>query len=57
MNNGLAGFLDLLDNVIDGFGGLKTIIMGVASIFISKFAKEIPAALNSVKQGLSVING
>ena len=57
MNNGLAGFLSILDSIIDGFGGLKTIIMGVASIFMSKFAKEIPAALNSVKQGLSVING
>lgn len=57
MNNGLAGFLNLIDNVIDGFGGLKTIIMGVGSIFMAKFAKEIPTALQNLRTNLDVITG
>ena len=56
-NNALSGMLNLIDNVIDGMGGLKTIVLGLGSIFLAKFAKEIPAALQSVRANIDVITG
>ena len=52
------GFASLLNSVaafIDGIGGIKTILIGVASIFLSNFAGKIEPALLSLKHSFSVV--
>jgi hypothetical protein len=40
-NNGFADFLSGIENVIDGLGGMKGVIITVASFFTSIMAHKI----------------
>ena len=43
LNNTFAGLLTFLDNVIDGLGGLKSILPGVSALLMSTFSDKISA--------------
>lgn len=55
--NGFEGFLTGINNVIDGVGGLKTILLSVGGIFLKQYAKEIPSALSSLSSNFDVLTG
>ena len=55
LNNGFAGLLTGIDAFIDGAGGVKTILTGLASIVISNFAHKIPDALETFKHNLQLL--
>jgi TP901 family phage tail tape measure protein len=55
--NGFEGFLTGINNVIDGVGGLKTILLSVGGIFLKQYAKEIPAVLSTLGDNFDVITG
>lgn len=45
LNNGFAGFLNLLDQIIDGFGGLKAILPGIGALLTNLFSGQISNGL------------
>lgn len=45
LNNTFARFLTFLDNVIDGLGGLKSLLPGIAALLMSTFSDKISANL------------
>lgn len=57
LDNVLAGVLDTLGDVVDGFGGLYGILTTIGGFVAQKFAKEMPSALESIKTALSFTTG
>ena len=57
LDNALADVLDILGDVIDGFGGLYGILTTIGGFIAQKFAKEMPSALESIKTALSFTTG
>ena len=57
LNNALADTLDILGDLIDGFGGLKGILLTISGFVATKMAKEMPAALTSIGNTLNIISG
>lgn len=57
MLNGIEKIIDFIGDLIDSFGGLKGIITTVGGLFLSMYAKEIPAALQRVGDSFRVITG
>jgi ABC-type phosphate transport system ATPase subunit len=55
LTNGFAKMLNSVDAFIDGIGGVKTILMGIASIFLSSVANKIQPALMNLKHTFSVV--
>ena len=55
LNNGFANLLSGLDAFIDGAGGVKTVLTGIAGIVISVFAHQIPSAIDTLKYNLQVL--
>ena len=55
LTNGFAKLLNSLDAFIDGFGGVKMIVISVASILMSTFAHKIPGALENLKANFNVV--
>ena len=55
LNNGFANLLNGIDAFIDGAGGVKTILVGIAGIIISTFANKIPSALDTLKYNLQIL--
>ena len=55
INNGFANLLGGLDAFIDGAGGVKTVLTGIAGIIISTFANKIPQALDTFKYNLTFL--
>ena len=54
LNNGFAGFLDLLDKIIDGFGGLKTLIPMVGAALTTLFSSQISTGLINFANSLAM---
>ena len=50
-------FLSGINNVIEGVGGLKTILLSVSGILLRQYAKEIPQVLTTFKDNIKVITG
>jgi len=40
--DGFSGFLDIIGDIITGLGGMKGILLMIASLVTNKFAKDIP---------------
>ena len=57
LDNALADVLDILGDVVDGFGGLYGILTTIGGFVAQKFAKEMPSALESIKTALSFTTG
>ena len=55
LDNALANTLDILDDVINNFGGLQGILGTIAGFMMQKFAKEVPGALNNLLASLNLI--
>lgn len=55
LNNGFANLLGGLDAFIDGAGGVKTVLTGIAGIVMSTFAGQIPDALDTFKYNLEIV--
>lgn len=50
--NSFAEFLNIIEKVIDGLGGLKGVLLLVGSVVTTVFNKEISNAINSMAMGL-----
>lgn len=57
ITNIFGGFISGIEDVIQGIGGLKNILLIVGSIFLKQYAKEIPDALVNLKNNFEVITG
>jgi hypothetical protein len=57
LTNGIAKALEALESLIDRMGGLGGIAMRVGGIFLTKYAKEIPSAIEKMTANLSVFTG
>lgn len=55
INNGFANALGGLEAFIEGAGGAKTIITGLASVMIGAFANKIPDALQTAKYNIDLL--
>lgn len=55
INNGFANLLGGLDAFIDGAGGVKTVLTGIASVIITSFANKIPEALDNIRYNLKFL--
>lgn len=55
LDNILADTLDILDDVINNFGGLQGVLGTIAGFMMQKFAKEVPGALNNLLASLNLI--
>lgn len=55
LDNALADTLDILDDVINNFGGLQGVLGTIAGFMMQKFAKEVPGALNNLLASLNLI--
>lgn len=55
--NGLEKFLTGINNVIDGMGGLKGILLLISSILIQRYAKEIPNIISNLTSNISILTG
>lgn len=55
INNGFANLLGGLDAFIDGAGGIKIVLTGLASVALSTFAHQIPDALDAFKYNLEFV--
>lgn len=54
LTNGFSSLLDSVDAFIDGIGGIKTILMGVATYFLSTMSTKIQPAWQNFKQNLEI---
>lgn len=57
VTNTFGSFLAGVEDVVQGVGGLKTILLLVGSIFLKQYTKEIPDALTNLKNNFDIITG
>ena len=57
LTNALAGLVDILSSVVNGFGGVESIITTISSLIMIKYAKEIPNALIKLKDNFKAVFG
>lgn len=55
LNNGFANALGGLEAFIEGAGGAKTVITGLASVMLGAFANKIPDALQTVRYNFDLL--
>jgi TP901 family phage tail tape measure protein len=55
--NGFEKVLTVVNSIIEGFGGLKGIISTVGSLFLTYYAKQVPQALENLRQNFMVMTG
>ena len=53
--NVFAGFLDVVNGLVDGFGGLKVIIPTVLALWANSAAKNMPQFLNDIGNNMRVL--
>jgi predicted translin family RNA/ssDNA-binding protein len=53
MTNAFSGALTGVEGLMDGFGGLRGMLVSTASIFGMKYAKEMPRILDDLKHNLN----
>ena len=54
-NNLLADILSGFDLFIEKIGGVKSILIGIGSVFVSSLASEIPQAIDTLKHNFNVL--
>ena len=57
LTNSLEKVLEAIHGIINGFGGMKGVLIAVSSIFLSTYAQKMPEALNNLKQNFMVMTG
>ena len=55
LNNGFANLLTGIDAFIDGFGGVKSLLISIGSIFMSSFAGKIPQVLSDLSYNIKLV--
>ena len=55
--NGLEKVLGAVGGLIDGFGGMKGVIMTISSVFMTSFAQKMPTVIENLKQNFMVFTG
>ena len=55
LNNALADTLQLIDKLIDGFGGLPNLLIAIGTVFTSVFGDKISSGLNDMVYSLSMM--
>ena len=55
LNNGFAGFLDIVNGVIDGLGGVKGILLGLGAIFLKVYNGQIATSINNIIYSLKML--
>ena len=57
LTHALAGLIDILSSVVEGFGGVESILTTISSLIMMKYAKEIPNALIKFKDNFKAVFG
>ena len=57
LDNIFTGLLNGISGIVKGMGGMVPILGTIGGIITQKFAKEMPVALNNMKQNLMVLSG
>lgn len=57
LTNGLEKVLEVIHEVINGFGGMKGVLTAIGSIFLTTYAQKMPEALNNLRQNFMVLTG
>ena len=55
LNEGLAGFLDLVHQVIDGMGGLKGVFLAIGSVATTVFSKQVATGLQNMVNDIKML--
>lgn len=55
LTNGFANVLNGIDAFIDGAGGIKTVLVSIASVLMTTFANKIPEAFDTLKYNLTFL--
>ena len=55
LNQGFAGFLDIINGVIDGMGGLKGVLLGLGAIFLKVYQGQIANSINNLIYSLKML--
>ena len=55
--HGLEGILNLTGAILDGFGGMQGVLLLIGGIVSRTFAKEMPGAIDSLRQNFEIITG
>lgn len=55
--NSFAKLINYINSFIKGFGGIKSVLLTVSSLFMQHFAKEMPAALSRLQQQFQYFSG
>lgn len=55
--NGLEKVLNFTGALIDGFGGLKGILLVIGGIFAKQFSNEIPGVVEKLKNNFDILTG
>ena len=55
LNDGLAGFLNLLDQIIDGMGGLKTLLPMIGAAMTAAFSDKATLGLVNLSNNLKML--
>ena len=55
--NGFSKVLDILDDFIDGLGGLQGVLLAISSIFLNNFKSNAIDAVSSVKASFESFTG
>lgn len=53
ITNGFGGFLNTLNEVIKGLGGLKTLIIAIGGLLAKSFIAKIPNIQNTISAGIT----
>ena len=57
LSNFATGVIDVLHGVIEGFGGLKGMLLSVSAIFMAHYAKEMPVVLSNIQTSIANLTG
>lgn len=57
LNNGFADLLSGIDKFIDGFGGLKSVILSVGAIVLGMVSNKIGPAIQKTVQDIQILTG
>ena len=55
--DGFSTFLDRISDVIDGLGGVKGMLLAIATIVTRRYAKEIPGVISNIASNLGLVSG
>lgn len=57
LNNGLAQTIDIIGGLLDGLGGVKGLLGIIGGLITQHFAKELPAAMERLKENAIYLSG